>query len=162
MKKALLIFGGIGVLGYGLYRYFKTQADLLNKFTWKISGIKVKKLSLNELALDITFLFTSVADIEAKVNRLYFDLYLEGKNVGFISQDEPFVIPARGSANIPLHISINPQFVLKNLINVTLGIGKTKDLRFKLDGFANVKSGFISTTLPIKYETTIKEYLATS
>jgi tRNA A-37 threonylcarbamoyl transferase component Bud32 len=47
----------------------------------------------------------------------------------------------------------------KNIIDFTLNIGKNKDVRFKMDGFASIKSGFISTTLPIKYETTLKEYL---
>lgn len=159
MKKAILIFSGLGLLGFGLYKYFKTQADLLSKFTWKISGLKIKKFSIKEISIDVVFLFTSIADLEVKVNKLYFDLYLQGKNVGFISQDESFIVPSRGSTNIPLSISINPQYVFKNLIDVTLGIAKSKDIMFKLDGYANVKSGFISTTLPIKYETSLKEYL---
>ena len=162
MKKVLFILGGLGVLGYGLYRYFKTQADILKDFTWKISGFRIRKLTRDELNIDVTFLFTSQADLEAKVNRLYLDLYLQGVNVGFISQDKGFVIPARGSSSIPLNISINPQYVLKNIIGITLGIGQIKDVKFKMDGFANIKSGFISTTLPIKYETTIKEYMGIS
>ena len=159
MKKAILVVSGLGLLGFGLYKYFKTQADLLSKFTWKISGFKIKKFSASEVSIDIVFLFTSVADLEIKVNKIYFDLYLQGKNVGFISQDTPFIVPSRGSTNIPLSISINPQYIFKNLIDVTLGIAKSKDIMFKLDGYANVKSGFISTTLPIKYETSLKEYL---
>jgi hypothetical protein len=159
MKKALLIFGGLSVLGYGLYRYFKTQGDILKNFTWKISGFRILKLSLNELSVDVDFIFTSDADIEAKVNRLYLDLFLDGKNVGYVSEDKPFVIPAKGSSTIPIHISINPQVVFKNIIDLTLGIAKNKDVVFKLNGFANIKSGFISTTIPITYETSIKEYL---
>jgi hypothetical protein len=159
MKKALLIFGGLSVLGYGLYRYFKTQGDILKKFTWKVSGFRILKFSLNELSVDVDFIFTSEALIEAKVNRLYLDLFLDGKNVGYVSEDKPFIIPAKGSSKIPIHISINPQVVFKNIIDLTLGIAKNKDVVFKLNGFANIKSGFISTTIPITYETSIKEYL---
>ena len=159
MKKALLIFGGISLFGYGLYRYFKKQADLLSKFEWKVSGFKIIKLSVSELSIDVSILFKSVADIEAKINKLYLDIFVEDKNVGFVSQDTPFIIPARGSSTIPLHISINPQSIFKNLFNVSLGVAKSKDVKFKLDGYANIKSSFISTTLPVKYETTIKDYL---
>jgi hypothetical protein len=159
MKKAILVFSGLGLLGFGLYRYFKTQADLLSKFTWKVSGFKIKKFSSKEISIDVIFLFTSIADLEVKVNKLYLDLYLQDKNVGFISQDTPIIVPSRGSANIPLSISINPQYIFKNLIDVTLGIAKSKDIMFKMDGYANVKSGIISTTLPIKYQTSLKEYL---
>jgi len=159
MKKALLILGGLGLLGFGVYKYFKTQASLLKDFTWKIVGFKIRKITLSELSLDVTFLFTSKADIEATISKLYLDLFLEDTNVGFLTEEKSFLIPANGSANIPLFISINPQYVLKNLINVSLGIAKSKDISFRLKGYANIKSGFISTTLPIDYKTTIKEYL---
>lgn len=159
MKKAILIFGGISLLGFGLYRYFKKQAEILKDFTWKVTGFKLIKLTLNELSIDVSILFSSKADIEAKINKLYLDIYVQDKNVGFVEEVKSFIIPANGSTNIPLHISINPQSVFKNLFDVSLGVAKSKDLKFKLDGYANIKSGFISTTIPVVYETTIKEYL---
>jgi LEA14-like dessication related protein len=160
MKKALLIIGGLGLLGFGLYKYFTYQAKKLLEFDWSFSGIKINKLSLNELNIVLTIRFISKADIEAKVEKLYLDLYLMGVRVGYINEDKPFVIPARGSSDIPLNISINPQIIFKNIIDVTSGIGKNKDVMFKFDGFAKIKSGFVSTTLPITYETSIKQYLA--
>jgi len=160
MKKALLILGSLGLLGYGIYRYFSTQADILKNFTWKISGFKIIRFNLKELAIDVTFLFSSSADIEATINKLYLDLYLDGKNVGFITESKKFIIPAKGSTNIPLHISVNPQVIFKNIIDVTLGAFKNKDLRFRLNGYVNVKSGILSTTIPVDYETSIKEYLS--
>jgi LEA14-like dessication related protein len=160
MKKALLIIGGLGVLGFGLYKYFTYQAKKLLDFDWSLSGIKINKFSLTELNLVLTIRLTSKADIEAKVEKLYLDLYLMGVRVGYVNEDKPFVIPSRGSSDIPLNISISPQIIFKNIIDVTSGIGKNKDVMFKFDGFANIKSGFVSTTLPIKYETSIKKYLA--
>jgi hypothetical protein len=149
----------LSLLGFGLYRYFKTQADLLTKFTWKIQGFKIRKFSFEELSIDLTFLFTSVADLEAKLEKIYLDLYLEGKNVGYINEVKEFIIPAKGSSSIPIFVSINPQAIFKNIIEFTLNVAKNKDVRFKIDGFASVKSGFVKTTLPIKYETSLKEYL---
>lgn len=159
MKKALLIFGGLSLLGYGLYRYFKKQTNLLLDYQWKVSGFRVIKFSITEISIDVSILFTSKADIEAKINKIYLDLFVEGKNVGFVSEVKSFILPAKGTTTIPLLISINPQAIFKNIFDVSLGVAKSKDLRFKLEGYANVKSGFISTTLPIKYETTIKEYM---
>jgi hypothetical protein len=45
-----------------------------------------------------------------------------------------------------------------NIIEILLGGGTKKDFAFGLDGYAKVKSGLFSATLPIKYNTTIKEY----
>ena len=159
MKKTLLYIGGAGILVYALYRYFKVQSDLLMQYEYKIAGVKVRKLSLNELSLDLSIQFTSKSDIEAKIKKIFLNMYVEGKKVGFITETKEFVIPARGSSIVPLFISVNPQFVLKNLTDIALGIGKAKDVRFSIDGYADIKSGFISTTVPIKYETTLKEYL---
>jgi len=159
MKKILLAVSGLSLLGFGLYKYFKTQADLLSKFSWKIQGFKIRKFSFEELAIDVTFLFTSVADLEAKVQKLYLDLYLEGKNVGYIMDEKEFIIPAHGSSSIPIFISINPQAIFKNIIDFALNVTKNKDVKFKIDGFASIKSSFVKTTLPIKYEKSLKEYL---
>lgn len=159
MRKILLIAGGLGLLGYGVYRYFKRQAEILSQFSWKIVSFKIKKFSLTEMSLDVVFMFTSQADIEATINKMYFDLFLEDVNVGFVKEEKSFIIPAKGSTTIPLIVSINPQYVLKNLINVSLGVAKKKDVKFKMSGYVNIKSGFISTTIPVEYETTIKEYL---
>jgi hypothetical protein len=76
MKKALLIIGGLGILGFGLYKYFKTQADLLSKYEWKIAGIKILKFSLTSLVLNLKIRFTSKADLEAKIEKIYLDLFL--------------------------------------------------------------------------------------
>ena len=160
--KWLLLFGSVGVLGFGLYRYFKTQASILKNFTWTIVGLKILNISLTELSFDVTFLFTSKADLEAKINKLYLDILLEGQNVGYITETKEFIIPANGSSKIPIHISINPQSIFKNIVNLLLITSKQKDVKFAFDGYANIKSGFISTTLPIKYENTLKQYLQES
>ena len=161
MKKTLLIIGGIGVLAFGLYKYFTYQTKKLLDFEWAFSGIKINKFSLTELNMVLTIRLISKADIEAKVEKLFLDLYLMGVRVGYVEGDKPFILPARGSSDIPLNISINPQVIFKNIIDVTLGVGKEKDVRFAFDGFAKIKSGIITTTLPIKYDTSIKKYLST-
>jgi LEA14-like dessication related protein len=159
MKKALLLFGGLGLLGYGLYRYFKTQAELLQQFDWKISGFKIINVTLNELSLNINFLFTSKADIEATIEKMYFDLFLEGTNVGFVTENKSFILPAHGSTTIPVHVSINPQSVFKNVIDLAVAISKKLDFKFKLKGYVSVKSGLIHTTLPVEYEASLKQFM---
>jgi hypothetical protein len=159
MKKALLLIAGLGVLSTGVYLYFKKQMDLISKFTWKISGFKINKISLTNLDINLNIKFTSVADLEAKINRVYLDLFLEGKNVGYVTQTQAFIIPAKGTSDVPINISINPQYIFKNITDIILGVAKDKDINFKIKGFADVKSGFFSTTLPIEYETSLKEYL---
>ena len=160
MKKALLIFAGLGVLGYGIYRYLKVQGKLLSDFDWKISGVQFLKLTVNEVVINFSILFTSKSSIEAEIQKLYLDLYVNGKNVGFVEENRAFIIPAKGSSIIPIKISINPQSIFKNVVDVLLGAVSQKDVILSMDGFASIKSGFVKTTLPLKYETSIKKKLA--
>jgi hypothetical protein len=159
MKKALLIVGGLSILGFGLFRYFKHQVKLLKDFTWDFKGFKIIKFNINELAIELSIVFRSKADVEAKITKMYFDGYLDGKKVGFVSQSDTFIIPAKGVTTIPLYISLNPKYVMNNIIDLSLGVAKNKDVRLTLDGYAKVESGFFKTTLPIKYDVSIKEYL---
>lgn len=160
MKKALLLFGGLSILGFGVYRYFKIQTQLLKDFTWDFKDFKIRKFSFTEIAIELSIIFRSKANIEAKITSLYLDGYLDGKNVGYVSQLDTFIIPANGSATIPLFISLNPKSVINNIIQLSLGVAKNKDVKLTLDGYAKVESGYIKTTLPIKYETSVKEYLS--
>jgi hypothetical protein len=159
MKKSLLVIGGLSLLGVTLYTYFKYQFNLLLNYEWKISSFKIKKFSIAEINIDLGILFTSKADLETEVNKIYLDLFLEGKNVGYITEEKPFIVPARGSHNIILNISVSPKKVITNITDILLNVGKQKDIKFKIDGYADIKSGIFKATLPIKYETTLKEYL---
>ena len=79
MKKTLLFGAGIGVIGYALYKYFMRQKNLLLDFSWKMAGIKVQKATPTEVVIIFSMKFISKADIEAKVNSIYMDVYLDGK-----------------------------------------------------------------------------------
>jgi len=158
MKKALLYLGGFGLLGGALYMYFKKQADLLLQYKVDIVGVKFGKVTANSVDMVISVKFTSIADLEAKVNKMYLDVAVEGANVGYVTNDKTFIIPAKGFSYIDLNITFNPKLILGNVVDIVIGVKKNKDINVDLNGFANVSSGILSTTIPIKYHTTIKEY----
>lgn len=161
MKKGLiaLLVVTLGAVGYATYYYFQKQSQILMDYEYKIIGFKIKKFSINEIALDIQIRFISKSKIEANVKELYLDIYLEDTKVGYVTENKGFVIPANGFSDIPLAFSFNPQLVLKNIVSLVIAGSQKKDLAFSIDGYANIQSGFISTTLPIKYSSTLKAYL---
>jgi LEA14-like dessication related protein len=158
MKKSVLVLGGVGLLGGLLYWYFKRQANLLQQYSVDIVGVKFNTISTNNVNMVISVKLTNVADIEAKVNKMYMDVAIEGKNAGYVINEKPFSIPAKGYNYIDLNIAFNPKLILTNILGITLGVAQNKDIKIDLNGYANISSGFLSTTLPIKYSTTLKEY----
>lgn len=157
MKKVLLILGGLSVLGYGLYRYFKYQTEKLLDFKWDISKIKILQSTYNRITLEVNFIFTSESNIEAEIKKIYLDAFVQGKRVGSITETKPFIIPANGSSNVPLIISLDLSSVLSNMVELILQSIKEKDIQIKLVGNAEIKSGFVDTVVPIGYDSTIKK-----
>jgi LEA14-like dessication related protein len=160
MKKVLLYGTGIGVIGFALYKYFMKQKQLLLDYSWEIAGIKVTKATPTEVIIVFSMKFISKADIEAKVNSVYLDVYLDGKSVGYVTEQKPFILPAKGHSFIDLNITFNPKLIFQNVIDFTLGILQKKDINIELKGYADIQSSFIKTTLPLEYKTTFKEYFS--
>jgi LEA14-like dessication related protein len=157
--KTVAIVGGIGVIIYAIYSYYKKQFKLISDYDYKIIGVKIKSMTANNIVFDTKYRFFNKSKIEAEVNKIFLKVIVEGVEIGYITENDKFIIPAQGSSDIDLQISANPQLVFKNILSIALGGFKKKDINFTMDGYANIRSGFISTTLPIKYSDVISAYL---
>jgi hypothetical protein len=159
MKKgltALAIVGGISLFGYALYRYFTKQVDLLKQFNWKVVDFTFDIADLKVIKGIIKFRFSSIADLELVVSKFYLDVYVNGDRVGYIEDAQTFIIPANGYTDIPLSYTINPQLVIKDIVDIILTSTKLNDGIVTFDGYGQIKSGFISATVPIKTNCSVK------
>lgn len=159
MKKALIITGCLGVLGYAVYRYIMVQTALLKDFSYKIIGFNIQNISRTNLAFTLKIRFINQSSIEATVSKLYSDVFVEGKNIGFIVETKSFVIPAKGSSDIDLYFSVQLKEILTNFVDLLIAVATKKDLMFSLRGTAKVSSGFITATIPINFDSSVKEYV---
>lgn len=159
MKKTILYIACFSILAGTVYWYFKVQTALLKDFSYKIIGFGIQNITRNNLSFTLKFRFINQSSIEATVKKLYSDVYIEGKNVGFITESKEFIIPAKGSSDIDLYFSVQLNNVIYNLPDLIGAILTNKDLKFALKGTVTVKSGFIKTTIPIEYDNTVKKYL---
>jgi len=153
MKKGLItiaILSGIGIFGYSIYNFYKKQADLLKQFKWKIIDFNLTDWSEDLIKGVISFRFESISDVEITINEFYLDLYFNGKKVGYIQDVSKFIIPAKGYNDIPFEFTLDPQFIIKGLVDIVAYATKQKDATITLDGYVNLKSGFIGATVPIK------------
>lgn len=162
MNKTLkvgLVVAGVGAIIYAIYSFYKKQFKLIMDYDYKIIGVRLKKLTANEVIFDMKFRFFNKSKIEAEVEKIFLKVIVEGADIGFITENDKFVIPAQGSSDIDLQITSNPQLVFKNALGIILSGVKRKDLKFTMDGYAEIRSGFIKTTLPIQYSDVVSAYL---
>lgn len=154
------IVAGLGLFGYALFRYFKVQADLLKNFSYKILDFGIERADFQVVKGKLSVLFKSDADVEIVVKRFIVDFYLNGVRIGYIEDTNEFIVPARSQSIIPFQYTLNPQLVFGNAVNIISMALQTNDQIFEVDGYATLKSGFITVSLPINYKTTLKEILS--
>jgi len=154
------ILGGIAAIGGALYVYARQQALLLQNYTYKITDLKITTFDLQKIKGQLSVFFGSKADVEVLVEKFYLDFYLNGENVGYLEDTTEFVIPAQGSTIIPLNFTLNPQIVLNNAADIVSFALTKKDASISIRGYAKMKSGFVKVTLPIAYDSTVKQILA--
>jgi len=143
MKKGLL-FGGIALAGFGLYRYFKYQIDLALNYDYKIKNFKV-------LSYDNDKIKTSI-DFEILNKEYDLQLFFNGKNF------------ANTSVNTPFAVLPNSSFILKTTGDINVLESKIAVLPFIQDvlarrpinvevlGFLKVKFLGINYTLKFNKE----------
>lgn len=164
MKKGavvgLVAISGVAVIGYALYAYAKKQATLLQSYTYKIVDFKIDTFDLQKIKGSISVLFGSQSDVEVVVQNFILDFYFNGKKVGYLEDTTQFVIPAKGKTTIPFQYTLNPQLIFNNAVDIISYALRQKDASISVRGYAKLKSGFVTATLPISYDTTIKQILS--
>jgi LEA14-like dessication related protein len=157
--KALLVASGIGIIGYAIYRYYKKQADLLTNYTYKVVGINIGSITTENIVLDVTTRITNNSNVSATITEIYLDAYINGQNVANINEVKDIFVKANGDSDFTFRLSISPKLVLGNLVNIVTLSSAIKDLILNLDGYIKIKSGFLSVSLPFKYQNNIKSLI---
>lgn len=160
MKKVLVgVFsiGGIGLVAYGLYSYFKKQATLLKDFKWKIQSFNLDTISLQLIKGSVTIRFSSISDLEFLVTEFILKVYINGQEAGYVNDITQSLIPAQGYSDIPIAFTLDPQYLISDVSDILAYSMKQKDAIITLNGYVSVKSGFVSATIPIKCDCSIQK-----
>jgi len=158
--KPTLIIGGLGIIGYALYRYYQKQLNFLKNIQYSLKGFKIINVAKEAVTLEITQKIFNASNVEANVSEMYLDLYINQIKVGTIDESKDILLLPNKSTDVSYKLTFDPQLILKNVVNlVTLTIA-LKDMQIKAEGYVKVKSGFISTTIPFSYKNNLKSLLS--
>lgn len=157
--KTIAVLGGLGIIGYALYRYYKIQAKFLEDITYKVLGVRVAKISASAITLDITARIYNASNVEAVVKEMYLDLLVNDVKVGNVNEIKDIPILPQKSSDISFSITFNPQLIKKNVVDLITFTIAAKDMKYELRGYVKVKSGFITTSLPFSYSNNLKSVI---
>jgi LEA14-like dessication related protein len=157
--KSLVIFSGLGIIGYALYRYYSKQIDFLKDITYQVVGFKIAKVSANNVSVDITNRIYNASNVEAVVSELYLDFLLNGVRIGQVNEVKDIVIKPQQTTDVTYRFTFDPKLVIKNVVDLITFSVAAKDMTFVAKGYAKVKSAFLKTTIPFEYKNTLKNFL---
>lgn len=157
--KPLLVFTGLAVIGYALVRYYKQQINFLKDITYQVVGLKVVKLAVDNVSLDITNRIFNASNVEATIKEMYLDFIVNGIKVGSVNDVKDIVVLPAKTTDATYRFSFDPRLVLGNLVNLVSLSVAAKDMTFEAKGYVKVESGFIKTTIPFEYKNNFKSLI---
>lgn len=159
MKTAIIILATVILGGVGYYYYKDIQ--LLENITYQLIGINLQNVSPTLTTVTLDLRLFSQSTINAQVQALFLDVYINNTKVGSVQQVAPFIIPAMGYADAELNVNISPELLLGDALNLlTSGIATGSNGAVMVVGYAKVKSSFLTITVPFNYTTTIAALMA--
>jgi len=157
--RPFLIVGGLGIIGYALYRYYMRQLNFLKDITYQVTGLNIKSITASLVSLDISAKIYNASNVEATVTQMYLDVFINDIRVGNVNEVKDILILPQKSTDITFNFQFNPRLIGKNLTDVIFSTISAKDVTIKFNGYVKVRSAFISATIPFEYENNLKSYL---
>lgn len=156
--KTGLIIGGVGLIAYAAYNYYKVETDLLQNSQYNISDITIQSISTSAITLNVGLQLNNSSDINVTLQNLYLDIYIGGQNVGYIMQTIQTPIAPKSTAVIPLigTFSLSDSLnIVTSQLGSLLSTGKINGFDIKTVGTVSVNSGWVSITVPVSFEKTV-------
>lgn len=151
MKKILLL-SGIGLAGFGLYRYFKSQIELALQYDYNIKNFKILGTDGDNINLSVDFDISNNSNFE--ITLLSYDLgfYFKGVPFGSAVLDTPIVIVPNSRFTVSTKGSLSMTAVKISAISLASDILKRQPIDIEIEGNVKVKFLGIKSTLVFNKE----------
>jgi LEA14-like dessication related protein len=161
----VIVLGGIG------YWYYTSQIELLkNSIVLTPVRVQLGSYTTEKADLLLTLRISNESNLDAEILDFSGSVILNGIKLADITLNKDQfidattrktnILPARGYSDIDLVVSFAPNKILGDAWTIIKQFANTKDIAIQLaDGQARIKTGFIKTTIPIPYYTTLQQIL---
>jgi len=152
MKK-LLLFGGIGLAGFGLFRYFKYQIDLALNYDYKIKKFKVESYDSEKINASLEIEVVNKSNFQILVNEYDLKISYKGKNFANAKKTTPFLVLPNNSFTLKTEGVINVKESQVTILPFLQDVLAKKPINFEVSGFIKVKFIGINYTLNFTNDT---------
>lgn len=157
MKKVLL-FGGIALAGFGLYRYFKYQVNLALNYDYKIKNFKILNYDNENINVSVELEIVNNSAFEILVKEYDLKLFFKGKNIANAKNKVPFAIMPNNSLTVKTEGAINVQESKVAILPFVQDVFAKRPIKLEVTGFIKVK--FLGINYTIRFDQESFQYSA--
>jgi LEA14-like dessication related protein len=157
MKKGLL-FGGIALAGFGLYRYFKYQIDLALNYDYKIKNFQVLRYDDNKIKTSIEIEIKNNSSFEILINEYDLKIFFKGSNFANAVTKTPFLVLPNSSFILKTTGEINVRETKISVLPFIQDVLAKRPINIQVVGFIKVK--FLGINYTLKFNNEKFEYSA--
>jgi len=153
----LLKYISLGFLGYRVYSMYAKKAAGAMDWEYLINAVGLTKYSIKEIEGFVDWDFINATDLVGQVKDINVDLLYKGSRIGSISMPGPYLVPAKGSANVRTNFKLNLEQVYAKALMAISELAQYGDVDLQITGSARVRSGqLLWVKLPIKTDISAK------
>jgi LEA14-like dessication related protein len=139
------IAGGVtlvlGVVGL----YLKKQFDYIYNAKWAMGGVKNLKVALDKISFTLFYNVDNKGDLSVIISGQNYDVFVNGKFVSKITNDEDVKIKSNSVSKIPFYVNLDPKDVVKaGIANISDLLNNQKNVKILIKGKLNIKAGIVN------------------
>ena len=147
----------LGFLGYRVYSLYAKKAAKAMDWEYIINAVGLTKYSTKEIEGYVDWDFINATELVGQVKDINVDLLYKGSRIGSIAMPGPYLVPAKGSANVRTNFKLNLEQVYAKALLAISELAQYGDVQLEISGSARVRSGqLLWVKLPIQTTTTAK------
>ena len=137
----------VPIIGSAYYAY------IISNYDYTLQNIEVQSVDRQNANLLITIGVASKIGISFTITDMYFDIYIDGFNVGNVMQQTPLLIPNFGNGQVQLLASVDISKVVGDIGNIIVDITKKNASNVSLVGYSHVQVGVLpfTTNVALKF-----------
>jgi LEA14-like dessication related protein len=159
MKK-ILLFGGIGIAGFGLYRYFKYEVSQALNYDYKIKNFKYENVDIanNKIDVSMEIDLTNKSTFELLVKSYDLQFSFKGINFANSKSNNSFIILPNTSFPLKIAGTIDLAKAKSSVLPLVKDILARNSINIEITG--NVKVKFIGINSTISFNQQSFQYSA--
>lgn len=147
----------LGFLGYRVYSLYAKKAAGAMDWEYIINAVGLTKYSTKEIEGYVDWDFINATELVGQVRDINVDLLYKGSRIGSIAMPGPYLVPAKGSANVRTNFKLSLEQVYAKALLAISELAQYGDVQLEISGSARVRSGqLLWVKLPIQTTTTAK------